>query len=576
MAIFNWTKNPYFTSACYVSRFGSDSNDGSANAPYRTVQKAKDAGKASVQLGPGVYREAPSYTGDIFGEQSIVDLTLSVGYLANTQAKRVIGIKMVNAVSLSNCSYQNSILKDIVSGSQIDGASINVNNNIFKNIGISGTASRSVSLYNTTSHGLKNCTFDNCWVVLQTTSSSLTGMTFCIFSNCKIEIVNAFVYLLSNNYNLFYNCTFKFGTDTVYKTQADIESLYGVSGIDAIRAYYNAKFGTFNVFPTCLVADPLFNNSALDDYSLKPYSPARNMAYDGTYIGAKDVGYPTYAYANDQDHPNSFYNASKSANVIVANNSITLARNVDGSAVGGGNITEKSKDLGKIQEIKSNQLSFAFADRNREMPNASPTIDMTAPIAAGTALVSGMIYINEVDTVLYNAVLYPIRSRIYAIDTNTFTGNGVLYKVINNAQNNTNLIRFKQSISGAKISAGTNLTVNSWYRVYDNLITWNGLNIGIGDVFQAIAGRVSFSGSGKCVEEFNDTDVWGEYVINAPILVKRIGNISMGAIDTGTDGKLLSNGHPEYDNATNKARTGFTIFARYVQVKHFLSASEAK
>jgi len=574
MAIFNWQKNPYFTPQAYVSIFGSDSNDGSSNAPFRTLQKAKDSGRISIQVSSGVYREAPVFFNVlIFGEGSIIDLMFlntnlcsGIGYLAH-------GIKLINAVDTATSSFSYSFLKNIINGNYYFSKNTVIRNNIYKNVALNST----FPIYNGTSvTGQRNSTFDTCFIRLAIASDFFSGFIFCIFSGCKIELPLAFTLSTSNDYNLFYNCTFKMGTDTVFKSQSDLEALYGVVGIDAIRAYYNAKFGTYNVFQSCKVANPQFNNSSLDDYTLNPYSPARNMAYDGTFIGAKDVGYPTYAYANDQDHPNAFYNASKSVNIVIANNSITLLRNVDGSAVGGGNITEKSKDLGKIQEVKSNQLSFAYADRNREMPNASPAIDLTAPIAAGTALVSGNVYINETDTVTYNAVLYPIRSRICAIDNNTFTGNGLLYLIKNNTQNNTNLIRFKQSIPGTKISAGTNLTVNSWYRVYDNLITWNGLNIAIGDVFQAVAGKVSFAGSGKCVEEFNDTDAWGEYVINAPILVRRVGNLSMGAIDTGTDGKILSCGHPEYNNAANKVRAEFPIFARYVQVKHFLSASEAK
>jgi len=573
MAIFNWAKNILFTPAAYVSKFGSDANDGSANAPYRTVQKAKDAGKASIQIGPGVFREAPAFIGLVFCEGTIADLTTLSGFFIAMTGNIVSGVRILNADGLSACAYSNSFFKNISGPYNCYGRSMQVNFNIFKNVA-SSSASR---IYcGASSLGLRNCTFDNCQVRLSDAQDFFSGMMFSIFNNIKIEILTAFTWSQSNDFNIFYNCSFKFGADGTFKTQGELDALYGLTGIDSIRAYYSTKFNTYNVFNSCKVVDPLFNNILLDDYTLKPSSPARNMAYDGTFIGAKDVGYPTYAYANDIDHASAFYNASKSANVIVANNSITLIRNSDGSAVGGGNITEKSKDLGKIQEIKSNQLSFAFADRNREMPNASPAIDLTAPIVAGTVLVSGNVYINEVDTVTYNAVLYPIRSRIYAIDGNTFTGNGLLYKVLNNTQNYINQIRFKQSITGAKISAGTNLTVNSWYRVYDNLITWNGLNIAVGDVFQAVAGKVSFTGTGKCVEEFNDADVWGEYVINAPILVRRVGNLAIGAIDTGTNGKLLSNGHPEYNNATNKARAEFPIFARYVQVKHFLSASEAK
>lgn len=566
MAIFNWAKNPYFTPTCYISVFGVDSNDGSVNAPYRTLQKAKDAVKRSIHIGPGCWREAPLMVLDwIFAEGTVIDGTsfLTHLFLGNPG---LINIRIINTTGgywsrLTNCFYKN------ISSPALLFASFK---SVLKNVGyLSSITLMAAAL-------VKNTTFDNCWITLTNASDLYSGVNYSIFYNCRITVAAAFANNAANDYNILYGCSFKFGSDTTFKTQSDLESLYGVTGIDAVRAYHNAKFGTYNVFPNCKVIDPMFNNVLLEDYTLNPFSLARNMAYDGTFIGAKDIGYPTYAYASDLDHPNAFYNASKSANILIANNSITLVRNADGSAAGGGNITEKSKDLSKVQELKTNQLSFVSADRNREMPNASPVIDYAAPMAAGMALISGNIYINEVDAVTYNTVLYPVGSRIYAIDNNTFTGFGLLYLVKNNLQPNINLLRFKQSISGTKISSGTNLTANSWYRVYDNQITWNSLNIMIGDVFQAIIGKLSFAGLGKCVEEFNDSDVWGEFIINAPITVKRVGNIASAVIDVGTNGKMLSCGHPEYSNITNKVRPDFTVFARYIQTKHFFSVLEVK
>jgi len=576
MATFNWPPNPYFVPTAYVSVFGRDDNDGTANKPYRTLQKCKDAGKKDIQIGPGVYREAPYFTVlgiNIFGVNYIIDGFLTGNYFGGGgggggATHRIHSAVMLNSMfrdQFQVTEFDKCVLKNC---SHSTGGSSGINgpnkNTIFsKAIGVISLGS-----YYQTFQGVK-CTFYKCSIRL--VGGYFDAMaTSLIFHTCDIEITSD----VPVRYDLFYNCRFKIGTETIYSY---LNGATDAAKLLELKSRYSAKFPTaIYGFEGCKITDPLLNNPELDDFTLQPLSPAKNAGYDGTYIGAKDVGYPTYAFANDLGRSNSFYNASKSVNVIVADDSITLLRDSSGTAIGGGNITEKPKDLLKIQEIKGSGVSFLAADRNREMPTYAPAIDLTAPISAGTALISGRVYINEIDTVTYNNIVYPIRSRIYTIDTNSFTGLGKLYLVKNNAPVNTNLIRFKQSVSGTKILAGTNLTANSWYRVYDDVVSWNGLTVPVGDVIQAITGKLSFTGFGSCVEEFNDGDTWSEFTLNAPILVRRVGNLYTGAIDVGTDGKALSNGHPEYYSALNTVRPEFSVFARYVQVKHYLSVVEAK
>ena len=181
---------------------------------------------------------------------------------------------------------------------------------------------------------------------------------------------------------------------------------------------------------------------------------------------------------------------------------------------------------------------------------------------------------------VYNGVTYSNRSRITAVDSVqsfTTTEGAVLYAINEYPNRYTNLIRHKQTIVGTQIAAGTNvLTADSWYRVYSNSITWDGKTVPVGDSFQAVAGKLSFSGSGVCVEEFSAADVWSEVIIDAPIKCRRVGNVSTGAIDVGTDGKPLTNGHKEYYNATNKVRAEFSILARYVQKHWVLNAKMLK
>ena len=50
MATYNWQTNPYFTTNRYKAPTGSDTTgDGTANKPYRTIQKCIDSGGTLIQ-----------------------------------------------------------------------------------------------------------------------------------------------------------------------------------------------------------------------------------------------------------------------------------------------------------------------------------------------------------------------------------------------------------------------------------------------------------------------------------------------------------------------------------------------
>lgn len=575
MATYNWMQNPYFTPTGYAALSGSDTQgDGSANNPYRTIQKCIDTAKTLIQVSHQVIREQWTGSPSIFFERGCIIDQFSGGGLGGS----IYGVKAINTRFGNNfTNASDNFIKGTTSGV---GSTTQKNRIVFKN---TGAALNPISVA-TPGATFANCTFVEHLINMLPINQTFTypgGFNRCIFDSC--DITTSFNFSTSSDafdFNLFHNCRFKFGTDTVFLTQVQLETTYGVTGIDAVKAYYQAKYGTNNVFNYSKVANPLFNAPDYDDYTLQLLSPARHMSYDGTFIGAKDIAFPTYAYGSDLGHPNSFYNASKNANTLVANNSITLVRNPDGSAVGNGRITEKPKDLGRIYELKHNQCSYIAADRNREMLDANSDIDLSAPISAGTPLVAGTVYVSEGGSSVYNGVTYPNRSRITAVDSvqSFTTAEGAVYYAIREYPNRyTNYIRYKQTIPGTQISAGTDvLTAGSWYRVFGNSITWDAKGIPVGDSFQAVAGKLSFTGSGVVVEEFSEADVYSEIIIDAPIKCRRVGNVSTGAIDTGTDGKPLTNGHKEYYNATNKPRAEFSIFARYTQKDWILNTAMLK
>ena len=570
MATYNWSPNPYFTTNRYKAPTGSDTTgDGTANKPYRTIQKCIDSGGLNIQCAPEVIRESTVYANTLlYLEPGCIIDSFAVSL---TPASAIYGGKVVNAKFNTNNACVDSFIKGVIFSPALNiprWNSVFVHNKTMQLL--TGTNTRNCTYVN------QLITFGNAQIV-----SYPAGTNRCIFVNCDITISTSVSHSsTAYDFNLFHNCRFKFGTDTVFLTQAQLETTYGVTGIDAVKAYYLAKYGTNNVFNYSKVANPLFNAPDYDDYTLQLLSPARHMSYEGTFVGAKDIAFPTYAYANDLGQPTAFYNASANANTIVANNSITLARNPDGSAIGNGEITEKPRNLGKIYELKTNQSSYIFADRNREMLDARVDIALSAPISAGTPLTNGVVYINEGGSVVYNGLTYTNRSRITAVDSaQSFTTaeGAVLYAVLEYPNRYTNYIRHKQTIPGTQIASGNDvLTAGSWYRVFGNSITWDTKGIPVGDSFQAVAGKLSFTGSGVVVEEFSESDVYSEVIIDAPIKCRRVGNVSTGAVDTGTDGKPLTNGHKEYYNATNKPRAEFAIFARYIQKQWILNTKMLK
>jgi hypothetical protein len=568
-------QNPYFTTNGYAALSGSDTDgNGSAGAPYRTIQKCIDTGKTLIQTSHRVIREQWTGSPSIFFERGCIVDQFNGGETKGS----MFGAKFINTRISQPELTEDTFLKGRTLSVSTASSKIKT---IFKN---TQSKSGQISLGNVSNSVISNCTLIEQTVLLTGVGIIRVypnGFNRCIFDSC--DITTSFNISTSSDafdFNLFFNCRFKFGTDTVFLTQSQLETTYEVTGIDAVKAYYLAKYGTNNVFNYSKVADPLFNNDEYDDYTLQLLSPARHMSYDGTFVGAKDIAFPTYAYGSDLGHPNAFYNASKNANTLVSNNSITLVRNPDGSAVGNGKITEKPKDLGRIYELKHNQCSYIAADRNREMLDANSDIDLSAPISVGTPLVSGTVYVSEGGSSVYNGVTYPNRSRITAVDSvqSFTTAEGAVYYAIREYPNRyTNYMRYKQTIPGAQIPAGTDvLTAGSWYRVFGNSITWDTKGIPVGDSFQAVAGKLSFTGSGVVVEEFSEADVYSEIIIDAPIKCRRVGNVSTGAIDTGTDGKPLTNGHKEYYNATNKPRAEFSIFARHTQKDWILNTGMLK
>ncbi|MCD7973998.1 MAG: hypothetical protein LUG18_15280 [Candidatus Azobacteroides sp.] len=60
---------------------------------------------------------------------------------------------------------------------------------------------------------------------------------------------------------------------------------------------------------------------------------------------------------------------------------------------------------------------------------------------------------------------------------------------------------------------------------------------------------------------------WMDCPADTDLLVKKVGDVKAGKPDTGTDGNILTNAHPEFYSEENKTRPDFYITAKYVQYR---------
>lgn len=554
---FIWKPNPYFTPNAYVSVDGNDLNDGTAQRPYRSLQKCKDAGKLYVQVASGIYREAVAGL-QLFGESKF-NTIIDASFIATVGTSQSFNLTFVNYTHLINgaVTYNGIISKNSQSiGTGTTSSPIGINLVIINGVFANPTTAVTI---------LKNCTFINSSTIPLNGGVlplGATGVYNNIYQNCSICIASD----TNADFNLFYNCTFKIGSEATYTALTGATDDLKLANL---RNRYSAQFPTSaNTFQFSKVADPLFTNSARFDCSLNPASPARHMAYNGTFIGAFDVAYPIKPYADDLSHPDGFYLASKGANIQASNTKLSLARNADGSSVGGGQIITKPQDLSAVYELRTVLASQQIADRNREWLDTNADIDMTAPIYPGTAITVGESYVVEGGSVVYNSITYATRSKFIAVAGQTaFTSSdgGYLYLIKETPNRSTCELRFKQTLSGVTVTPGNNLTNGTWYKA-SGAVTWNGKVIPDGDSFQAVTGALSFTG-GNCIEMFTNADTWYEVEIGDKPLCKKVGNVTSGAIDVGTDGLPLTNGHKEFYTTANQARTSFIIQARYIQYR---------
>lgn len=449
------------TNIAYVAKWGNDTTgNGSRDRPFLTVATAKSVltpGTPSmIVLGTGVYNttlnvgssEQIALVGDgaviidgttfnnfITGSLSFVSFSFS-----NLTFNNFISIGLSLGTSCYSIVYNNCVV-DKVTNVFIGSTSVLLSSNTFSNINlleVSPLGGGAAFTYTSFSKIERNNSFINIKNVRYIAQPLFiwSGGYYNVFKNCNIQY-QATTY---TDYNVYHNCNFRFNTTAGTQPTGfpeDSGNTYVPTGWMATRPTTSAAIQAGQVaagfagvgFANSIVqtdypTDPNFNNISLLDFTLKPTSPARNLAYEGTFVGAKSVGTPL-VFRTIQANGN--WNNSGATNLTVVDDSATLT--TDSNAVIESNVV----DLGKDKVLRAISMLGLLGNRNGEWVDTSTDLDSVTTASGSNLLIANQSYIVEVGTVTYNGVLYQVGQKFAVISGTldyTPTGGGVVRKII--------------------------------------------------------------------------------------------------------------------------------------------------
>jgi hypothetical protein len=310
--------------------------------------------------------------------------------------------------------------------------------------------------------------------------------------------------------------------------------------------------------PYSQTSDPLFNNLAYYDYSLSFSSPAKNMSYQGGYIGAKSIAYGLNPKANAAT---SDFENDTAVNLNIADNSITLT---DTTQIG--SIITKPIVNASARELARFAVYGVNADRNGQYVDATSD-QATVTLGAGNTLNAGTPYSVEVGAITYNGTVYQPGDNFTSLETNpgTFTtsAGGVVRETTEAAARENVQVRFNDG-TNPQITTGTALEALGRYYVVSGSITYNGTTYNAGQVFKADnTGTNTFTGAGAIQLIFHDSDPWFYFELGTKPQSNNSGNTRTGAISIG-------NGDPNYDRT---AANVFNINQKFMQLKYTIQVN---
>lgn len=578
VATFNWaygpTTNPHLrpTGWVYVSsNAGNDTHgNGSRKYPYRTITKALTVSEQCTIVLNGYFREIVAvaankghyWQGDGFAMISGYSLSGTFNFGLNGGSSITYTFKnirleyaslstaAVSAMVFSDCYFQNC--------SQLYNNNQNLEVSTFLrcvidgcNFGAQGSGGSTPQNY------LQNCTVIRSYVPVR--SPAFSNFKNNIFYQCNIDILNTTNYTL--DFNLYYQCNVRIntaGTQSVSTTYyPSLPSGYElISSIEGLRTKVTTAYGGSNVLPYSAVTDPLFVNYAIKDFALAFNSPARNMTFQGGYIGARSVMKPGKI---SNSAATSFLSLSSAVNFTIGDDSMVLTdKSQNGSVLSLVFINSEGRTILKFPITGTN------ADRNGQITDATTDLAATTKSPSDT-LDADAVYQVEIGSIVYNSNTYTVGQRftvVSGVTSFTTSTDGVLREIIEVPARENIEARFSDGDVG--LTASGDIGNGHFYVVEGASVEYDSVTYAAGTSFMGTA-TTTYTGTGNVRKVFNSGDSFQYFEINQQPTTNNTGNVKTGAIVRG-------NGDKDFDRTPANI---FTVNKKYIQLRLTIQAKNA-
>lgn len=415
----------------YVALFGNDTTgNGSRQYPYRTIVKGSTVGNNFIIIGAGVYRESLTVGTTLVGDGDVI--MDGTGFSVVSTA-----IYYCKNITFKNYQAMGNPGIPVVS----DGCTfMDMNGTVSLNVCANTTFTRITSLLqfnNVVLDSNANNTFIDCVDVRISNTTQIKSVQWnWIFYGCNVAFISPSLV----SYSLFYNCNFRFNTTIVTPTVRYPSTPAGYTQItnlpDLQTAHLAGYPSAIENFKSCMIADPKFNNYAIGDFTLSFASPAKNLSYLGTFVGARSVAQGLKIRAIEADGDFDF---SSAVNVTIADDSITLTDPTQNAMIETKVIVNA---LGR--QLKSIPIIGFNSDRNGQYIDSIADLD-TATKAAGNILSIPASYLVESGSITYNSAVYTAGQRLTTVTgqtTFTTATGGVLREILEAPQRHTIEMKF--------------------------------------------------------------------------------------------------------------------------------------
>jgi hypothetical protein len=536
----------------YVAPWGNDiTGNGSRQKPFRTPTN-RGANNFTI-LASGVYRSNSviNLVSPVVGDGNVV-FDFSFAGNVSTDNQSWYNVKFIGSGTTVVGAAGQNIMQDCIFDKCAPGGNNYLQRCVVSNF--DGTFNLGPGVQNKR----ENTTFYRCRSIIIQHPFLSNNISHYIFDKCNISFTNGFPNI---NYSLFYQCNIRFNSTpgTASPVYPNIPTGYtNYTSIGAMITDITTAFPIVSKpFEKCAVADPKFNNPSIDDFTLAFDSPARNMSYFGTFIGAYSI---TKALSVKSASSLSAFDNSSAVNLNISDNSLTLI-DVENIA----SIVTKPIDNTLGRELQRLHTFGVNADRNGEYVDS--TVDLAnTTISAGTTLSVSTPYTVENGSITYDGGVYNAGQRFTSKPSSpgTFTTStgGVVREILEAPARENVEGRFSD---GALTTVDNTATLEelAWYFVEGASVTYNGNSYAVGAFLKVLTGITSFTGSGLLRKVFSDTDAYFYFEINQKPTSNNVGNSRTGAIVRG-------NGDKDFDRT---AANVFPINRKFIQLRYTIQVN---